>query len=344
MTRAPNPRAATVTDVARLAEVSAMTVSRVLNGSDSVSAATRARVDDALRRLNYRPNRMARGLVSGRSRTIGVITFDTSLHGPGSALLGIERAARARGYGVSIATAPRLDHDSLTSALDSLTERSADGVITIVPQVDSAAALAHVRGAVPLVAVEAGPRGFAPLVEVDQRLGARIATEHLLGLGHETVWHVSGPEDWFESRERIEGWREALSEAGAAAPRLLHGDWSPASGYAAAQQLLEQDRDATAVFAANDQMALGILHALHERGMTAPTPISVVGFDDIPESAYFSPSLTTVRQDFDEMGRRGLELLVEMMEGGNVEDGRVETITPELVIRSSTAAPSGTHS
>lgn len=332
-------RAATMADVARLAGVSLMTVSRVINDNSKVSVATHDRVRDAMSRLSYKPNFMARGLVSGRSRTIGLITFDTSLYGPGSAMLGIERAARERGYGVSIATLPTLDRASLTAALDSLTERSADGIITIAPQVGAANAVAHLGGALPLVAVEAGPRGSAPVVEVDQRLGARLATEHLLGLGHQTVWHISGPGDWFESRERIEGWREALSDAGVAAPRLLQGNWSAASGYAAAQDLLAHEDLPTAVFAANDQMALGFMHALYERGMSAPHPISIVGFDDIPESGFFSPSLTTVRQDFDEMGRRGVELLIEMLEGGTVEADRVEVISPELVVRSSSAPP-----
>jgi DNA-binding LacI/PurR family transcriptional regulator len=337
----PLTRAATMADVGRLAGVSVMTVSRVLNGSPKVSTATRDRVRSAMTRLNYKPNLMARGLVSGRSRTIGVITFDTGLYGPGAALLGIERAARERGYGVSIAALPTLDRSSLTAACDSLTERSTDGIITIAPQMGAANAVAHLDGSLPLVAVEAGPRGHAPVVEVDQRLGARIATEHLLGLGHETVWHISGPSDWFESSERIEGWREALSEAGAPAPKLLRGDWSAASGYMAAQELLKLDPSATAVFAANDQMALGFMHALYERGMTAPDPISIVGFDDIPESGFFSPSLTTVRQDFDEMGRRGVEMLVTMLEGGTIGSDRVETITPELVLRASSAAPTG---
>jgi len=333
-------RPATMSEVARVARVSMMTVSRVVNDNESVTADTRQRVQDAMRRLDYRPNVLARGLVSGRSGTIGVVTFDTSLYGPGSALLGIERAAHLHGYGLSIATLPRLDRQSLADALDTMARRSTDGVIVIAPHVSAASALKDLRGTLPLVSVEAGFPEAAPLVAVDQRLGALLATNHLLELGHDTVWHIAGPDDWFESRARVDGWRAALTAAGAPVPELLHGDWSAASGHAAAQQLLRRGSGATAVFAANDQMALGFLHALYERGMTAPHPLSVVGFDDIPEAAFFSPSLTTVRQDFDEMGRRGVELLTELLDGHPVESGRVDVITPELVLRSSTAAPS----
>lgn len=328
-----------MTDVARLAQVSVMTVSRVLNDNPSVAPDTKVRVQEAMRRLSYTPNSLARGLVSGRSRTIGVITFDTSLYGPGASLLGIERAARERGYGVSIVTLPRPDRRSLTAALSSLAERTVDGVITVTPQITTANAIDDLDGSLPLVSVEAGHRGAAPLVRVDQWSGARLATEHLLDLGHRSVWHIAGPDDWFESRERIEGWRDALSDRGVAAPRLLRGDWSAASGYAAAQTILEDANGVTAVFAGNDHMALGFMHAMFERGMTVPHPVSVVGFDDIPESGYFSPALTTVRQDFDEMGRRGVELLTAMLSGETVDRALVENVAPALVVRASSAAP-----
>ena len=329
---------ATMTDVARLAGVSVMTVSRVLNGNQNVAVETRSRVEEAMQRLSYTPNMLARGLVSGRSGTIGVVTFDTSLFGPGAALLGIERAARQRGYGVSIVTLPSPTRQAMASALDSLKERSADGVITITPQIASASALEQLAGSVPMVSAEAGYPGVAPLVRVHQRRGARLATDHLLDLGHRTVWHIAGPDDWFEGRERVEGWRDALADRGIVAPRLLRGDWSAASGYAAAQPILDQ-AGVTAVFAGNDQMALGLLHAMFERGLTAPHPISVVGFDDIPESGFFSPGLTTVRQDFDEMGRRSVEVLAAMLSGERVDRGLVVNIVPEFVVRASSAPP-----
>jgi DNA-binding LacI/PurR family transcriptional regulator len=319
-----------------------MTVSRVINDTEGVTAPTRARVEAAMQQLSYRPNIFARGLVKGRSGTIGVVTFDTAQYGPNAALLGIERAARRRGYGVSIAALPRLDRDSLTEAVDSLADRSIDGVIVIAAHVSAASALAEVGRTLPLVSVEAGQPGAAPMVAVDQRLGARLATDHLLELGHPTVWHIAGPEEWYESAERIEGWREALSAAGVPAPPVVRGDWSAASGYRAAHDLMGRTSKASAasaVFAANDQMALGFMHALFERRMTAPHPISLVGYDDFPESAYFSPALTAVRQDFDEMGRRAVELLAEAIDGRSVARDHLELIEPQLVLRSSTAEP-----
>jgi DNA-binding LacI/PurR family transcriptional regulator len=180
------------------------------------------------------------------------------------------------------------------------------------------------------------------MVAVDQRLGARLATNHLLELGHRTVWHIAGPEDWYESGERIEGWQEALSDAAAPAPPVVRGDWSAASGYRVAHDLMGRTSKASAVsavFAANDQMALGFMHALFERGMTAPHPISLVGYDDLPELAYFSPALTTVRQDFDEMGRRAVQLLAWALDGRSLARDHLELIEPRLVLRSSTAAP-----
>lgn len=325
----------TMSDVARLAQVSPMTVSRVVTGNGAVNPATRERVNKAMRQLRYTPNIAARALVSGRSGTIGVITLDTSQYGPGAALLGIERAARQRGYGVTIATLPKLDRTSMTDAIDAFVQRSIDGVIAIVPHLSAADALAETRPQLPVVAVQGTGSARIPAVTVDQRTGAFLATTHLLDLGHETVWHVAGPQDWFESRERERGWREALASRSAPSPPLVHGDWSAASGYAAGHQMLAADRPPTAVFAGNDQMALGILHLLYERGLSAPADLSVVGFDDIPESAHFYPPLTTVHQNFTEIGRRAVSLLLTELHGGTVEYNQ---IVPELVVRRSTAA------
>lgn len=336
-------RPTTMSDVARLAQVSPMTVSRVVTGNGAVNPATRERVSKAMRQLRYTPNIAARALVSGRSGTIGVITLDTSQYGPGAALLGIERAARQRGYGVTIATLPKLDRTSMTDAIDAFVQRSIDGVIAIVPHLSAADALAETRPQLPVVAVQGIGSTRIPAVTVDQRTGAFLATSHLLDLGHETVWHVGGPQDWFESRERERGWRDALASRSASSPPLIHGDWSAASGYAAGHQLLAADHPPTAVFAGNDQMALGIFHLLYERGLSAPADLSVVGFDDIPESAYFSPALTTVRQDFNELGRAGMALLLDILSAEGHSSEEVTLIQPDLMLRSSTAPPPWRH-
>jgi DNA-binding LacI/PurR family transcriptional regulator len=330
--RAAAPRAVVMADVARLAGVSQQTVSRVLNDSPHVRPDTRERVREAIRKLEYRPNRLARALVTGRSRTLGVLSFDTTLYGPASTLFAIERAAHEAGYFVSIASLRSLDAASVRSAVERLREQGVDGVLAIAPQVSAAAGLLQAPADVPIVATEAGQPGAVPLVAVDQQAGARMATQHLLDLGHRTVWHIAGPRDWLEATDRIAGWRAALEAAGAAAPPPLPGDWSARSGYATAEMLAT----ATAVFAGNDQMALGLLRALHELGRRVPEDISVVGFDDIPEAAYFTPPLTTVRQRFDEIGARALRLLLERIEGG---PARSATVAPELVVRESSAPP-----
>jgi DNA-binding LacI/PurR family transcriptional regulator len=333
------PRAVVMADVARLAGVSQQTVSRVLNESPHVRADTRERVLDAVRKLAYRPNRVARALVTGRSRTLGVISFDTTLYGPASTLLGIERAAHDAGYFVSIASLRSLNSQSVLSAVERLTEQGVDGILVIAPQESAARALLHLPADVPIVATEAGPDDDVPLVAVDQVAGAQLATQHLLDLDHRTVWHISGPQDWLEAQDRVRGWRSTLEAWGAPQPPVLEGDWSARSGYELAHKLADEP-DVTGVFVANDQMALGVLRYLHERRIRVPDDISIVGFDDIPEAAYFTPPLTTVRQNFNELGRRGLLLLLGQIESGARRWAR-ETVPPELVVRASTAKAYG---
>jgi DNA-binding LacI/PurR family transcriptional regulator len=321
-------------DVGRLAGVSHQTVSRVLNDSAKVRPETRERVLRAMRQLDYRPNSVARALVTGRSRTVGVVTFDTVLYGPASTLFGIEKAAHAAGYFVSIISLRSLDRASVLSALERLQAQGIDGILIIAPHVRTANVMLNLPAHVPVVAVEAGPDDDVPVVVIDQVAGARAATEHLLGLGHRTVWHIAGPEGWLEARRRIDGWQSALRRAGADVPEPLVGDWSPRSGYDIAQRLLA-DPAVTAVFAANDQMALGVLRRLHESGRDVPGDVSVVGFDDIPEAAFFTPPLTTVRQDFGEMGRQSVLTLLARIDDVDSPSRRV-VVAPELVVRAST--------
>jgi DNA-binding LacI/PurR family transcriptional regulator len=327
-----------MSDVAKLAGVSHQTVSRVINGSDQVREETRERVLAAMRMLDYRPNPVARALVTGRSKTIGVVSFDTTLYGPASTLFGIERAAHEEGYFTSIISLKSLDRPSVLTAVERLRGQAVDGILVIAPQITAAHAVAHLPVDVALVAVEAGPDNEVPVVAVDQFAGAVAATQHLLELGHRTVWHIAGPGDWQESRQRIAGWRQTLEEARAEAPSPLVGDWSARAGYELGQRLMTEP-DVTAVFVANDQMALGLLRVLHETGRNVPRDVSIVGFDDVPEAAYFTPPLTTVRQDFMAMGRRSLHLLLSEIDNGTRSTTR-ETVPPELIVRASTA-PAG---
>jgi DNA-binding LacI/PurR family transcriptional regulator len=326
-------------DVALAADVSHQTVSRVINGSDSVRPETRERVLRAMRELNYRPNSLARALVTGRSKTLGVVSFDTTLYGPASTLFGIERAAHAQGYFVSIISVTSLDRDLVLGAVAQLRGQGVDGILLITPQESAVEAVLHIPGDMPVVAVEAGPDESVPVVTVDQVAGAAAATQHLLELGHRTVWHVAGPADWLEAGQRVEGWTAALEAAGADPPPLLSGDWSARSGYELGRRLASV-RDVTAIFAANDQMALGILRALHEAGRDVPGEVSIVGFDDIPEAQFFTPPLTTVHQDFNEVGRQSLMLLLDEIATAERSASRV-VVPPSLKIRDSTAPPGG---
>jgi DNA-binding LacI/PurR family transcriptional regulator len=337
--KTPRPRAVVMADVAKLAGVSLQTVSRVINDSPHVRAATRQRVEDAMRKLEYRPNPVARALVTGRSRTLGVVSFDTTLFGPASTLFGIERAAHDAGYFVSIVSLRSLTRSAVMDAVERLRAQGVDGVLVIAPQESAAQAILHLPKDVPVVATEAGPGESVPLVSVDQFEGARLATQHLLELGHRTVWHVSGPSDWLEAQDRVDGWRSTLEAVGASPPPVLVGDWSARAGHELGRELAGNP-EITAVFVANDQMALGVLRSLHEAGRRIPADISVVGFDDIPEAEYFTPPLTTVRQNFNEMGRRSLLLLLEQIESGTRSPAR-ETVPPELIVRASTTSVGG---
>jgi DNA-binding LacI/PurR family transcriptional regulator len=327
-----------MSDVARLAGVSHQTVSRVINDSRHVRAETRERVEIAMRQLDYRPNSVARALVTGRSNTLGVVSFDTTLYGPASTLYGIERAAHEAGYSITIASLERLDRPAVLEAIDRLREQGVEGIMVIAPQESGARALLQAPAGVPLVALEAGPQDVS-LASIDQFTGAWRATEHLLRLGHRTVWHIAGPGGWPEAADRVRGWRSALASARASVPQLLEGDWSARSGHELALRLVH-DPTVTAIFVANDHMALGALRALHECGRRIPHDVSVVGFDDIPEAPYFTPPLTTVRQDFDEMGRRGLRLLLDRIEAPDGPPAQHE-VAPELVVRASSGPPPG---
>jgi len=328
-----------MTDVAELAGVSHQTVSRVLNDHPNVRPDTRDRVMSAIDRLGYRPNSAARVLVTGRSRALGVVSFDTTLYGPASTVFGIEQAARGAGYFVSIASLAALDVESVRDAVDRLIAQSVAGLMIVAPLMSAAEAIAVVPPHLPVVLVQGGPESGAPEVIVDHESGARQAVEHLLSLGHRTVWHIGGPEGWIESRTRLAGWQSALDAAGARAPAVLPGDWSARSGYLAGRRLARM-RGVTAVFAANDQMSLGLLRALHEAGRRVPEDVSVVGFDDIPEAAYLTPPLTTIRQDFGEVGRRSLDLMLAQLATGNRMDSKL-LVPAQIVVRESTASPGG---
>ena len=327
-------------DVARLAGVSHQTVSRVLNEHPSVSDDTRRRVETAIVQLGYRRNTAARALVTRRTSTLGVISVDTSQYGPAHTIFGIEEAARRAGYFINFASLREINRQAMRAALDHLTDASVDGIVVIAPVRAAVEAVHGQKLDVPLVMVETSDRTDDLTVVVDQVAGARMATRHLLDLGHATVLHVRGPETWVEADARARGWLAELAQARAVIPDVLTGDWSPASGYAAGLEIARRS-DVTAVFAANDQMSLGIMRALYEAGRSVPGDISIVGFDDIPEAEYFHVPLTTVRQDFAEVGRRCVQCLLTVLDGGDRSDRAAVQLS--LVQRHSTAVPKATR-
>jgi DNA-binding LacI/PurR family transcriptional regulator len=331
----PAPRSA---DVARLAGVSRKTVSRVLNDEPYVSDEARRRVLAATEELGYRLNNAARALASGRTRSIGVVALGTAGYGTASLLVHIEEAVRDAGYALRVVNTPDGDPEGIAGALESLLEQGVDGIVVSEPVVEGKV---RVRLDVPVLFLGAPPAFTASrtvTVGVGAHALARAATEHLLDLGHATVHHLAGPRRWYATKDRIEGWRAALAARGAHEPPLLNGDWSAASGYEAGRALAS-DRSVTAVFAAGDEMAIGLIHALREAGRRVPEDISVVGFDGNPVFAYVSPPLTTARQPFEAAAGEGIRLLVHAIEKPGTEAPPASEPPVELIVRGSTAPP-----
>ena len=330
----------TSTDVANHAGVSQKTVSRVLNGEPYVAPAVRERVLAATRELGYRRNQHAAALQTGRSQRIGVVSLGTALYGPAMLVFAIERLIRRTDYSVSVVSTVEGDAGGIKGAVDALLAQGVDGIVLSEP-IDEGQDLA-LDTDVPVLSVGRFPGliGARTVIsDMDGVGGARAATEHLLSLGHQTVWHLAGPQGWWSAQDRLDGWRRALADVGAVAPPPLNGNWLPASGYAAGQQLAVTP-GVTAVFVANDDMAIGLTRALLDHGLSVPEDVSVVGYDDIPTAAYLSPPLTTLRQDFEAAAARGLELLIRQIEDADApEPIPTERIPVELVVRGSTAPP-----
>lgn len=334
-----------MTDVARLAGVSQKTVSRVINGERYVSDHIRERVQRAARQLGYRRNTAARALSTGRFQRIGVVALGSALYGPTSLVIALERAMRSAGFSFTMANTLEGQRHGIANAVDWLLEQGVDGIALSVP-IDEGEQL-RVDPGVPVLSFARLPGltgSRVAFVGADGVAAGRTATQHLLDLGHTTVWHVAGPNQWWAARDRRDGWQRALDAAGAPVPPIVEGDWSPASGFDAGTRLA-RDPDVTAVFVANDEMAIGLMRALHDAGRVVPDDVSVIGFDDIPSAPYLSPPLTTIRQDFDAVAVQSLDLLIRQIDrtaggSGDLPEEQVHDDLPtELVLRKSTAAP-----
>jgi DNA-binding LacI/PurR family transcriptional regulator len=348
-----------MTDVARRAGVSQKTVSRVVNGEPHVTEAIRARVQTVIDEMGFRPNAAARALVTRRNQRIGMVTMSTSLYGPASILEGVDSALRGSGYYLSVARTQGNSAADLQAAIDELVTQDIAGLVLSEP-IDLGHPELRIPNGLPVLSfgssavggsADTSPAGTSPapdspagdtrpdelVLGADERAGAMYATDHLLALGHRTVHHLAGSPGWAATARRIAGWRSALADAGAQEPPVLHGDWTPRSGYEAATEMLHHG-GVTAIFAANDHMAIGAIRAVERAGLRVPQDVSVVGFDDAPEAEYLSTPLTTVRQDFAEVTRLAVHRLVRTIEGRPPAE-RHRLVPAQLVIRESAAPP-----
>lgn len=322
-------------DVASAAGVSHQTVSRVLNDSPLVTAATRARVQAAIAQLGYRRNNAARALARDRSDRIGMISSHMEEHGPSRIAVAVQEAGHSAGYDVSLVAITEFSERSMKSALDRLLDEAVEALVVAVAHRLAMERVLSLDLAIPVVVVQGVERDQVMAAGVDQERGARLATQHLLDLGHRRIAHVTGPMDWIESAQRRTGWHQAHEAIGVLPGPELSGDWSARSGYEAGLRIAN-DPEVTAVFAANDSMALGLLKALHERGRAVPAEISLVGFDDNPDAAFYWPALTTVSQNFSALGHQAVDLTVRALAGE--ERPSAPLIEPTLIVRDTAAA------
>ncbi|GIF00446.1 LacI family DNA-binding transcriptional regulator [Paractinoplanes rishiriensis] len=332
MTRPPGS-----TDVAKLAGVSQKTVSRVFNGERYVTAEVRERVLDAAARLGYRPNRAARALKLERHHRIGVVSLGSALFGPSTLLVALERAARETGYALSIVHTLEGARGSVAEAVQRLLAEGVDAIVLSEPIDEGEAPL---RVDVPVLTIGRAPSVTAPavLTVLEEEGGDLIApaVRHLLALGHHTVHHVAGPQRWWAAQQRLRSWRQALEAAGRPVPEPVEGDWTPESGYRIGTRLGD---DVTAVLAANDDMAIGVIRALADAGRRVPEDVSVVGFDDIPVAAYVSPPLTTVRTDNALLAGVGLQRLIDHLKDPQATPRPFPSPMFELIARGSSGPP-----
>jgi DNA-binding LacI/PurR family transcriptional regulator len=252
-------------------------------------------------------------------------------------VINIERAAKIAGYDLIFSNVSATTMNGLRAAITSIRRWQVDGILLITPVIDMGDdTIASVNTGIPMVQINGQLGAPTPSVLVEQRYGSRLITRHLIELGHRSICEISGPLNWFDAIERHESWEATLREAGLEAGVSIEGDWTAASGYRAARTLLETDSNFTALVVGNDQMALGAQRALHEYGFRVPQDVALVGFDDIPEAPFFEPPLTTIRQDFGALGKRGIDYLVERIQNPDLPVEQ-QIIYPELILRASTA-------
>jgi LacI family transcriptional regulator len=335
---------ATIKEVASAAGVSTQTVSRVINDRPDVSPETRKHVQDIIDRLGYQPSALARSLIRQRSYTLGVVTAGLKYIGPSRTLSGITRAAEAAGYSLLLKELPHFDANNVVPIFQKLISRHVDGIIWAVPEVSENRNWVNKLSLdldIPIAYLAMNPQEKISVVSINNYLGGQLATSHLLEQGYRHVGHISGPLDWWEARERLAAWSDVLKAAGLQVEdeHWVEGNWSAASGAQAIAQLFRQYPEMDAIFVANDQMALSVLQYACRQGLRVPADLGIVGFDDIPESAFFWPPLTTVQQDQYNVGEVAVEEIIKIIESAwrGQEPVRPKSImlAPALVVRQS---------
>ena len=330
----------TIKEVAQAAGVSTQTISRVVNGRPDVSPATRQHVQEVIDQLGYQPSKIPRSLIEGQSYSLGVVSSNISLYGPSHVLQGIQEAAKEEGYSLMLHILPDPEVYEAKKLIREILSYHVDGILWAMPEIGQnrdwiQQELSNLS--VPITFLNVQPRPNQTTVIVDNRVGGRLATKHLIEQGRQNIGIITGPMSWWEARQRELGWREELMANGRSVDEsyITHGDWTPSSGERGIRMLLDWHPEMDAIFACNDQMSLGAMKIARQMGRRIPEDLAIVGFDDIPEAPYFDPALTTVRQDMTEMGREGVRQLIGMI--NNPEQSRMESIRiqPKLIVRES---------
>jgi DNA-binding LacI/PurR family transcriptional regulator len=336
----------TIKEVASVAGVSTQTVSRVINERPDVSPETRKRVQDVISQLAYQPSALARSLIQQRSYTLGVVTAGLKYIGPSRTLSGIASSAEEAGYSLLLKEIPDITANDVEPIFLALISRHVDGIIWAVPEVGDNHKWVNQTSLdldIPLVYLTMEPQRNISVVSIDNYLGGRMAMSHLLEQGYKNIGHISGPLDWWEARQRMSAWKDGLKEAGHKVKDeyCIEGNWSSASGAQAVEKLLEQYPEMDSIFVANDQMALSVIQFIGQKGLRIPEDMGIVGFDNIPESEFFFPSLTTVQQDQDDIAKLAVEEMIKVIESGWQGQESVEPQTimlpPKLVVRESSS-------
>ena len=331
-------------EVAFAAGVSTQTVSRVINDRPDVSPETRKRIQEVIEQLGYQPSALARSLIRKRSYTLGVVTAGLKYIGPSRTLSGITSAAEEAGYSLLLKELPRFDSNNVVPIFQTLLSRQVDGIIWAVPEVGENfnwINRSSLDPNIPMVYLTMKSREKICVVSIDNYLGGQLAMAHLIGQGYQHIGHISGPLDWWEARERKAAWRDSLKEVNLEIKDeyWVEGNWSSSSGQKAIQKLFQQYPEMDAVFVANDQMALSVMQFACRKGIRIPRDLGVVGFDNVPESEFYWPPLTTVDQDQFNVGEVAVEEIIKIIESGWDEHEPVKPktimLTPTLVVRQS---------